>query len=102
MALTPAEKVVIERRTARWVYKQGRGVTAKEVAKHFSLHIHTARLIIHSLMRRSDGIRCELAMETENTEKGRRPVKYFSVIYLPDEYLTRSRRKVNIVNERHG
>ncbi|EAU9426544.1 hypothetical protein [Salmonella enterica] len=75
----------MERKTARWVYEQARGVTAKEVAKRFRLHEHTARLIIHSIMRRTDGIRCEL------TAKGRRPVKYFSVIHLPDEYQPRGK-----------
>ncbi|EOF5135395.1 hypothetical protein ACK1QA_004705 [Salmonella enterica] len=76
----------MERKTARWVYEQARGVTAKEVAKRFRLHEHTARLIIHAIMRRTDGIRCELTGTYEKTAKGRRPVKYFSVIYLPDEY----------------
>ncbi|HGA5965034.1 TPA: hypothetical protein ACIS4C_000655 [Salmonella enterica subsp. enterica serovar Java] len=86
MALNHAEKEILERKTARWVYEQGRGVTAKEVARRFRLHIHTARLVIHGIMKRTDGIRCELAGTYEQTAKGVRQVKYFSVIHLPEKY----------------
>ncbi|EBW7149107.1 hypothetical protein XZ90_001488 [Salmonella enterica subsp. enterica] len=86
MALNQAEEEILERKTARWVYEQGRGVTAKEVAKRFRLHIHMARLVIHRIMRRTDGIRCELLGTYEKTRGGSRLVKYFSVIYLPKEY----------------
>ncbi|ECT1022577.1 hypothetical protein DPO11_21520 [Salmonella enterica] len=93
MALNQAEQEILERKTARWVYEQGRGVTAKEVAKRFSLHIHTARLVIHGIMRRADGIRCELLGTYEKTQGGiLRPVKYFSVIYLPEEYQPKGSR----------
>lgn len=86
MALNQAEQEILERKTARWVYEQGREVTAKEVAKRFRLHIHTARIVIHGIMRRTDGIRCALRGTYEKTRGGSRPVKYFSVIYLPEEY----------------
>ncbi|HFX2462312.1 TPA: hypothetical protein ACIA70_000620 [Salmonella enterica subsp. enterica serovar Java] len=86
MALNHAEKEILERKTARWVYEQGRGVTAKEVARRFRLHIHTARLVIHGIMKRTDGIRCALAGTYEQTAKGTRQVKYFSVIHLPEKY----------------
>lgn len=86
MALNQAEQEILERKTARWVYEQGRGVTAKEVARRFRLHIHTARLVIHGIMRRTDGIRCQLLGRYEHTTKGPRQVKYFSVIHLPEEY----------------
>lgn len=74
------------------MYEQGRGVTAKEVAKRFRLHIHTARLVIHGIMRRTDGIRCELLGTYEKTRGGSRPVKYFSVIYLPEKYQPKGSR----------
>ncbi|HFZ8350453.1 TPA: hypothetical protein ACIO89_002737 [Salmonella enterica subsp. enterica serovar Java] len=86
MALNHAEKEILERKTARWVYEQGRGVTAKEVARRFRLHIHTARLVIHGIMKRTDGIRCVLTGQYEKTAKGMRQVKYFSVIHLPEKY----------------
>ncbi|EIT6900500.1 hypothetical protein L2Z87_002645 [Salmonella enterica] len=92
MALNQAEQEIMERRTARWVYEQARGVTAKEVAKRFRLHEHTARLIIHAIMRRTDGILCALTGTYEKTAKGQRPVKYFSVTHLPDEYQPRGKR----------
>ncbi|EEJ6656551.1 hypothetical protein R309_004494 [Salmonella enterica subsp. enterica] len=81
----------MERKTARWVYEQARGVTAKEVAKRFRLNEHTARLIIHAIMRRTDGIRCALTGTYEKTAKGQRSVKYFSVTLLPDEYQPRGK-----------
>lgn len=81
----------MERKTARWVYEQARGVTAKEVAKRFRLNEHTARLVIHAIMRRTDGIRRALTGTYEKTAKGRRPVKYFSVTLLPDEYQPRKK-----------
>ncbi|HFG7808315.1 TPA: hypothetical protein ACGIM3_002509 [Salmonella enterica subsp. enterica serovar Java] len=37
-------------------------------------------------MKRTDGIRCELAGTYEQTAKGVRQVKYFSVIHLPEKY----------------
>ncbi|EAW3045608.1 hypothetical protein L1O59_004773 [Salmonella enterica] len=92
MALNPAEQEILERKIARWVYEQGRRVMAKEVAKRFRLHIHTARLVIHGIMRRTDGIRCELLGRYEHTAKGSRQVKYFSVIYLPKEYQPKGSR----------
>jgi transposase len=94
LALKQAEQEILERKTARWVYEQGRGVTAKEVARRFRLHVHTARLVIHRIMRRTDGIRCELLGTYEQTAKGLRQVKYFSVIYLPDKYQPAGRKKV--------
>lgn len=81
----------MERKMARWVYEQDRGVTANEVAKRFRLNEHTARLIIHAIMRRTDGIRCQLLGKTVATAKGRKLVKYFSVIHLPDEYQPRGK-----------
>lgn len=91
--LNQAEQEILERRTARWVYEQGREVTAKEVAVRFRLHVHTARRVIHRIMKRSDGIRCVLLGKYEKTAKGRRQVKYFSVIYLPDEYQPKCNKK---------
>ncbi|EBA2138290.1 hypothetical protein GJ842_05640 [Salmonella enterica] len=91
MALNQAEQEILERKTARWVYEQARGVTAKEVAKRFRLHEHTARLVIHAIMRRADGIRCQLVGKSVATAKGRKPVKYFYVIHLPDEYQPRGK-----------
>lgn len=87
MALNRAVREILERKTARWVYEQARGVTSTEVAQRFKLHEHTARLVIHAIMRRTDGIRCELVGKFVVTEKGRRRVKYFSVTHLPGEYL---------------
>lgn len=91
VALNQAEQEIMERKTARWVYEQARGVTAKEVAKRFRLNEHTARLVIHAIMRRTDGIRCALTGTYEKTAKGQRPVKYFSVTRLPDEYQPRGK-----------
>ncbi|EAO2671061.1 hypothetical protein E2U79_08635 [Salmonella enterica] len=91
MALNQAEQEIMERKTARWVYEQGRGVTAKEVAKRFRLKEHTARLVIHAIMRRADGIRCQLVGKSVATAKGWKPVKYFYVIHLPDEYQPRGK-----------
>ncbi|HGH1779099.1 TPA: hypothetical protein ACJHQT_004290 [Salmonella enterica subsp. enterica serovar Mississippi] len=91
MALNWAERDIMERKMARWVYEQARGVTAKEVATRFRLNEHTARLVIHAIMRRTDGIRCELAGKPVDTAKGRKLVKYFSVIHLPDEYQRRGK-----------
>ncbi|EAM3005556.1 hypothetical protein CE655_11415 [Salmonella enterica] len=91
VALNQAEQEIMERKTARWVYEQARGVTAKEVAKRFRLNEHTARLVIHAIMCRTDGIRCALTGTYEKTAKGRRPVKYFSVTRLPDEYQPRGK-----------
>lgn len=94
MALNHAEKEILERKTARWVYEQGRGVTAKEVARRYRLHIHTARLVIHGIMRRTDGIRCELSGTYEKTRGGgSRSVKYFSVSYLPEGYQPKDSKK---------
>lgn len=91
VALNQAEQEIMERKTARWVYEQGRGVTAKEVAKRFRLKEHTARLVIHAIMRRADGIRCQLVGKSVATAKGWKPVKYFYVIHLPDEYQPRGK-----------
>ncbi|EHI3196139.1 TPA: hypothetical protein H2R31_004649 [Salmonella enterica] len=30
-------------------------MTAAEIARYFDLHIHTARLLVHAIMRRADG-----------------------------------------------
>ncbi|MCB2250043.1 hypothetical protein KTQ81_24930, partial [Salmonella enterica subsp. diarizonae] len=92
------EQEILERKTARWVYEQGRGVTAKEVARRFRLHVHTARLVIHGIMRRTDGIRCALRGIYEKTREGSRPVKYFSVIYLPEEYQPKGSKTDRIQN----
>lgn len=81
--LNQEEQEILERRMARWVYEQGREVTAKEVVVRFRLHVHTARCVIHKIMKRSDGIRCMLLGKYEKTAKGMRQVKYFSVIYHP-------------------
>ncbi|HFW3090762.1 TPA: hypothetical protein ACIBE3_004419 [Salmonella enterica subsp. enterica serovar Reading] len=54
LALNHAEKEMLERKTARWVYEQGRGVTAEEVAGRFRLNIHTARFVIHGIMKRTE------------------------------------------------
>ncbi|EAM8210917.1 hypothetical protein FHE25_20175 [Salmonella enterica] len=81
----------MERKTARWGYEQGCGVMAKEVAKRFRLNEHTARLVIHAIMRRADGIRCELVGKSVTTAKGRKLVKYFLVTHLPDEYQPRGK-----------
>ncbi|EAA7899667.1 hypothetical protein A6833_00515 [Salmonella enterica] len=91
VALNRAEREIMERKTARWVYEQASGVTAKEVAKRFRLNEHTARLVIHAIMRRADGIRCELVGKSVATAKGRKLVKYFSVTNLPDEYQLRGK-----------
>ncbi len=91
VALNQAEQEIMERKTARWVYEQARGVTAKEVAKRFRLNEHTARLVIHAIMRRTDGIRCQLVGKSVATAKGWKPVKYFSVTHLPDEYQPRGK-----------
>ncbi|EEB1092791.1 hypothetical protein GJC41_18735 [Salmonella enterica] len=67
-------------------------MTADEIARNFGLHIHTARLFIHAIMRRADGTRCRLegryAHSSGSTQM--RLVKYFSVLSLPDS-LSRSR-----------
>ncbi len=81
----------MERKMSRWIYEQDRGVTANEAAKHFRLNVHTARLIIHAILRRTDGIRCQLVGKTVATAKGRKLVKYFSVTHLPDEYQPRGK-----------
>lgn len=91
MALNRVEREIMERKIARWVYEQDRGVTANEVAKRFRVNEHTARLIIHAIMRRTDGIRCQLIGKTVSTAKGRKLVKYFSVIHLSDEYQPRGK-----------
>ncbi|ELZ8474551.1 hypothetical protein UL204_001301 [Salmonella enterica] len=93
MSLKQAEQEIQERKTARWVYEQGRGVAAKEVARQFRKHVHTARLVIHRIMKRTDRIRCELLGIYEQTAKGLRQVKYFSEIYFPGEYQPSGRKK---------
>ncbi|EEA1388316.1 hypothetical protein J9Z18_000864 [Salmonella enterica] len=93
MSLKQAEQEKQERKTARWVYEQGRGVAAKEVARQFRKHVHTARLVIHRIMKRTDRIRCELLGIYEQTAKGLRQVKYFSEIYFPGEYQPSGRKK---------
>lgn len=67
-------------------------MTADEIARNFGLHIHTARLFIHAIMRRADGTRCRLEGRCVRNpvSKQKRLVKYFSVLSLPDS-LSRSR-----------
>lgn len=91
MSLNQIEQEILERKIAHWLYEQGRRVTAKAVSGHFKLHVQTARIIIHRIMRRTDGTCCQLLGANEQTPKGHRQVKYFSVIHLPEEILSYDR-----------
>ncbi|EEO7838113.1 hypothetical protein G6C41_004988 [Salmonella enterica] len=35
-------------------------MTAVDIAGYFNLHIHTTRLLVHAIMRRTDGTLCML------------------------------------------
>ncbi|HAT1685252.1 TPA: Rrf2 family transcriptional regulator [Klebsiella oxytoca] len=74
-------------RAAQWAYREQRPVTAAEIAAHFNLPVHTARRVIHAILHRVDGTRCTLEMHTTlNPDTGqKRPLKYFTVHYLPGE-----------------
>ncbi|EBR8158642.1 hypothetical protein DOA20_26370 [Salmonella enterica subsp. enterica serovar Newport] len=72
---------------AQWAYREQRPVTAAEIAAHFKLPVHTARRLIHAIMRRTDGTRCALEMHTtlNPDTRQKRPLKYFTVHSLPDD-----------------
>lgn len=72
-------------------------VTAVDIAGYFNLHIHTTRLLVHAIMRRTDGTLCRLEGRyvRDPVSKRTQQVKYFSVLSLPDS-LSRSQ------NERNG
>ncbi|EBS0892504.1 hypothetical protein D6J78_12600 [Salmonella enterica subsp. enterica serovar Abaetetuba] len=95
--LTPKEKKQMEAKIAVWVCRKKRPVTAVEIAGYFNLHIHTTRLLVHAIMRRTDGTLCMLEGRyvRDPVSKRKRQVKYFSVLSLPVS-LSRSR------NERNG
>lgn len=80
-----------------WVYRKKRPVTAVDIAGCFNLHIHTTRLLVHAIMRRTDGTLCRLEGRYVRAPVSKRTqqVKYFSVLRLPDS-LSRSQ------NERNG
>ncbi|ELD4018940.1 hypothetical protein QI600_004865 [Salmonella enterica] len=61
-------------------------MTADEIARYFDLHIHTTRLLVHAIMRRTDGTLCRLEGRyvRNPVNKRKRQVKYFSVLFLPD------------------
>ncbi|EAN7515611.1 hypothetical protein EKX87_09805 [Salmonella enterica] len=84
--LTPKEKACLEDRIALWVFRKKQPVTAAEIARYFDLHIHTARLLVHAIMRRADGTLCRLEGRyvRNPVSKRKRQVKYFSVLSLPD------------------
>ncbi|ECJ2934687.1 hypothetical protein FN906_25180 [Salmonella enterica subsp. enterica] len=71
-------------------------MTAAEIAGYFDLHIHTARLLVHDIMRRTDGTLCRLEGRyvRNPVSKRMRQVKYFSVLSLPDS-LSRTRNGRN-------
>ncbi|EIY0669799.1 hypothetical protein MMC72_004022 [Salmonella enterica] len=83
--LTPKEKARLEDQIALWVFREKRPVTAAEIAGHFDLKIHTARLIIHTIMRRADGTCCRLEghYAWNPDRRQMRPEKAFSVLSLP-------------------
>ncbi|EJI6540818.1 hypothetical protein NFS12_004527 [Salmonella enterica] len=93
----PERKKQLEDQIALWVYRKKRPVTAVDIAGYFNLHIHTTRLLVHAIMRRTDGTLCMLEGRyvRDPVSKRTRQVKYFSVLSLPDA-LTHSR------NERNG
>ncbi|ECO1514577.1 hypothetical protein AC319_25170 [Salmonella enterica subsp. arizonae] len=95
--LTPKEKKQLEDQIVVWVFRKKRPVTAAEIAGYFDLHIHTARLLVHAIMRRADGTLCRLEGRYVRNPVSKRTqqVKYFSMLSLPDS-LSRSR------NERNG
>ncbi|EBW7151988.1 hypothetical protein [Citrobacter braakii] len=92
--LTPKEKKQLEDQIAVWVCRKKRPVTADEIARYFDLHIHTARLLVHAIMRRTDGTLCRLEGRyvRNPVSKRTRQVKYFSVLSLPDS-LSHSRNE---------
>lgn len=58
-------------------------MTASEIAACFNIPVHRARIIIHSLMRRNDGLRARLAARPALVKGEYRLVKFFSVSDLP-------------------
>ncbi|EBS2696161.1 hypothetical protein ZQ65_19340 [Salmonella enterica subsp. enterica serovar Newport] len=93
-ALSKAQKEVLERKIARWVWQKQRPVTAAEIARKFSVGIHQARCLIQRIMRRADGIRCTLETAPGKNSAGNTGiVKYFSVQHLPENYQPKSTGK---------
>lgn len=87
-ALSRNQKAVLERKIARWAWALRRPVTVSEIADQFVVKPHTASLLVHSIMRRADGIRCRLETINGLNRTGHAGiVKLFSVQYLPDCYL---------------
>ncbi|EJI0210390.1 hypothetical protein WDI34_005663, partial [Salmonella enterica subsp. enterica] len=57
-------------------------MTAVDIAGCFNLHIHTTRLLVHAIMRRTDGTLCRLEGRYVRAPVSKRTqqVKYFSVL----------------------
>ncbi|ECQ8981239.1 hypothetical protein MVS05_004265 [Salmonella enterica] len=93
-ALSKAQKEVLERKIALWVWQKQRPVTAAEIARKFSVGIHQARCLIQRIMRRADGIRCTLeTVPGKNSAGNTGIVKYFSVQHLTESYQPKSTGK---------
>ena len=61
MALPWAQRVILERKIARWVWEEKRVVTLQEISEHFCINVPSTRKIVRSILRRTDGIRCFLS-----------------------------------------
>ncbi|EEJ7167737.1 hypothetical protein OK32_004980 [Salmonella enterica subsp. enterica] len=61
MALAWSQRVVLERKIARWVWEEKRAITIQAIADRFCIDVPSARKIVRSILRRTDGIRCFLS-----------------------------------------
>lgn len=73
----------MEQEVAIWVWQSKKSVTAGEIAEQFDISIYQARVIIHALMRRCDGLRAALITKSSCVNGTFRPVKYLTVYELP-------------------
>lgn len=87
LALRRAQKTLLERNTAVWVWQQKRAVSIAEIAGQFFIPLYVARKMVHNLMRNADGLRCRLETARGINSAGHRGlVKYFSVQHVPEDY----------------
>ncbi|ECF3777820.1 hypothetical protein E3O66_15890 [Salmonella enterica subsp. enterica serovar Oslo] len=61
MALPWAQRIVLERKIARWVWEEKRAIAIQEIADRFCIDVPSVRIIVRLILRRTDGIKCSLS-----------------------------------------
>lgn len=87
MALPWAQRVILERKIARWVWEEKRTITITDIEEHFGIDVPSTRKIVRSILRRTDGIVCSLDSVPEvNGTDNLRISESLVVQELPDSY----------------